>query len=131
MNWSEEHYVKVALPEVAVPAWMSRHWSRWGHLPGSFVPEADRPNCIYFLQGDDGGPVKIGRTARNPHWRLDAVQTGYPFGDLRVVGLVLGHRHLETELHERFATSRLHGEWFAVTTDLVAFIRALKEVAAP
>lgn len=129
MNWSEEKYV---LPEVDVPDWLSRHWSRWGHQrDGSFIEEADRTHCIYFLQGNDGGPVKIGRSARDPRWRLDSIQTGYPFGDLRVVGLVLGHRDLERELHGRFDASRLRGEWFQVTADLWRFITTLPPILRP
>lgn len=70
---------------------------------------------IYFVQGENFGPVKIGYTsALDARDRLSQLQTGSP------VRLVLaaqrpGSHHDERELHRRFAQHRLHGEWFTPT----------------
>jgi hypothetical protein len=79
----------------------------------------------YFLQGDDGGPIKIGSTRSDPHLRAASLQTGYPFGRLRVVGLINGPQRLERELHKRFRALQMIGEWFRAAPELLAFIAAL------
>lgn len=83
---------------------------------------------IYFVQGDDGGPVKIGRTGNRPQQRVEMLQSGYPFGRLRVVGLILGVHATEKELHARFSASRMRGEWFSLTPDLLQFLTKLPAV---
>lgn len=122
---------ETVLPPCVLPpvgAWLPV----WGHQrDGSFVQERDREHWIYFVQGDDGGPVKIGRTRSDPRYRLSAIQNGYPFGQLRFVGLIRGHRSTERELHHRFREARMMGEWFRATPELLAFIRALSPPAMP
>jgi hypothetical protein len=88
------------------------------------VPEHARACWVYFIQGDDGGPVKIGR-ARDLFARLPKVQIGYPFGTLRYVGLLRGVGTTEWSLHQRFAHLRLRGEWFRPEPELLDFIRSL------
>lgn len=77
---------------------------------------------IYFVQPVGGGPVKIGYTSGPVFVRLKEMQTGSPV-PLTVLGVVDGDVRAERRLHARFATSRLHGEWFAVSDDLLAVIR--------
>jgi hypothetical protein len=80
---------------------------------------------IYFLQGDDGGPIKIGFSYRDPRSRRDAVQTGYPFGELRIVGLMRGPMQTERLLHRRFSSAAMRGEWFHPTPPVLEFVRSL------
>jgi hypothetical protein len=87
---------------------------------------ADTEHWIYFIQGDDGGPVKIGRSRLPPEERVAELQIGYPFGALRVVALTRGPGSLETALHRHFAASRMRGEWFRLSADLIGLIATIK-----
>lgn len=93
------------------PEWEDRHW------------------FIYFMQGDDGGPIKIGKCKTAPLYRLSSIQTGYPFGKLGFAGLFRGPSRNESELHRRFDSFRIRGEWFRPEQELVEFILSLPEPA--
>jgi hypothetical protein len=85
------------------------------------APDAPR---VYFIQGVQGGPIKIGYTRSPGSSRLSMLQTGNPH-ELRVTREIAGDRDLERFLHNRFAHCRVIGEWFASTDrDLVRLARA-------
>lgn len=88
----------------------------------SYVAPEDREVWIYFVQGDDGGPVKIGSTSGDPIHRMRNIQGGYPFGFLRLVGLFVGKRRDEVDLHRRFHAHRMIGEWFKPHAEIVAYL---------
>jgi len=74
---------------------------------------------VYFIQSGERGPIKIGAAA-NPFARLRELQTGNPY-QLRLLLAEDAGCHawaLERALHRRFASSRLGGEWFAITHDM-------------
>jgi hypothetical protein len=78
---------------------------------------------IYFVQGVDGGLVKIGRSADIPR-RLWDLQASCPV-PLRCLAVIAvehpdGRALFEEELHCRFAEGRAHGEWFEPTAELLA-----------
>jgi hypothetical protein len=79
----------------------------------------------YFAQGEDGGPIKIGRTRLSPYSRLDALQTGSPVW-LILVGVLVDARY-EDVFHREFANDRIRGEWFAPTEILLSAIHAGEE----
>lgn len=81
-----------------------------------------KPQVTYFIQGNDGGPIKIGKTGRDVSERLRDHQSGSPVR-LEVVGVV--HRDIEAELHKKFESIRLHGEWFRPEQSLIDEIRRL------
>lgn len=127
MNWSDElkamfgdplpeivfdHRAEDALRGTRHPHYESELWRRevW----------------VYFLQGEDGGPVKIGRSSRDPTTRIQHAQLGYPFSRLRLVGVMRGPFRFERTLHDRFRKSRLMGEWFSPSPDLREFILSLR-----
>lgn len=64
---------------------------------------------VYFV-GPVDGPIKIGTTC-DIELRISRLQTGCP-APLKVFALVEGGASLEAEYHMRFATHRMHGEWF-------------------
>ncbi len=70
----------------------------------------------YLIQGEYGGPIKIGFTRSSLRGRLSSIQTGNP-ERLRVVLRIPGDR--ERELHQAFAEYRLGGEWFDVSVEQV------------
>ncbi len=83
-------------------------------------PRRSPPSLVYFLQGVDGGPIKIG-TTRGLAGRVAYLQTASPVR-LRVLCAVEGDRFIEQGLHESFAHLRLHGEWFSPGPEILACI---------
>lgn len=65
---------------------------------------------IYFIQSEQGGPVKVGM-AQNPAKRLRELQTGNPF-TLEVRRVVIAEPLEEGRIHRLFAAYRMSGEWF-------------------
>jgi len=86
---------------------------------------------IYFVQGEGGGPVKIGltRTATLGS-RVKALQVGYP-ERLRVLRTIRGGRVNERALHTRFADARLQGEWFESVPALAELCGAIPGSSSP
>lgn len=64
---------------------------------------------VYFI--DCGPYTKIGFTARQFRFRLDALKTGNPF-DVVLWAAVPGDIRLEKRLHDEFAGYHHQGEWF-------------------
>lgn len=79
---------------------------------------------VYFLRAEHSGNIKIGCTG-NLERRL-ATLAGASSEPVAVIGTVAGGTALEAHLHDLFAASRLRGEWFAATPDLVAYIDRVK-----
>jgi hypothetical protein len=65
---------------------------------------------VYFVQGVDGGPIKIGWT-QNPEQRLEQLQAA-THEELRLLDYVLGDRRVERALHDLLSDYRVRGEWF-------------------
>jgi len=82
---------------------------------------ANRVCKTYLIQSVKGGPVKIGKSL-DPEKRLASMQTGSPV-ELQLLAVI--PRDVERELHDRFSHAHSHGEWFAPTEDLVAFVDEL------
>ncbi len=89
------------------------------------------PGCLpqfkrdyVYLISDDLGRVKIGHS-RNPESRLKDLCNAAG-RKLRLLSCRLGGQPLEYELHQRFKSLRLNGEWFADSAE----IRAAFGVAA-
>lgn len=79
---------------------------------------------VYFVRSGDTGPIKIGYTERPIGQRLADLQTGCPT-KLSVLKTVAAQKEHEIELHRRFYASRLHGEWFEATHELLAYIESI------
>ncbi|MEV7013349.1 GIY-YIG nuclease family protein [Streptosporangium sp. NPDC051022] len=84
--------------------------------------EAGDARDVYFIQGIEGGPIKIG-VSRDPWERLAAIQLMSPV-QLHVLGTIRGvGQPEERRLHERFAEHRSHGEWFHPAPELIDYIQ--------
>ena len=70
-----------------------------------------REPCVYFIQADESGPIKIGFTADDPLRRLNQLQTGNA-STLKLLGSIKGTAVEEKELHAELSEWRLQGEWF-------------------
>jgi hypothetical protein len=75
---------------------------------------------VYFVQQGAGGPIKIGYS-KDPVGRFVSLQTGSAVKH-RYLGNMPGTRATERELHGRFHGSRVRGEWYEPTPELLAFI---------
>lgn len=72
------------------------------------------PAWVYIIS-DSKGTYKIG-IANDPLRRLTQLQTGHP-SKLSILLLLKGSTQLEKELHQRFSTKRIQGEWFMLTNE--------------
>ena len=81
----------------------------------------------YFVQPENGGPIKIGKTRGNPYNRLSAIQVGHP-DTIKMLGWI--EDDCEEELHAKFESFRYRGEWFHESEELLKFIR-LNAVLTP
>jgi Meiotically up-regulated gene 113 len=84
-----------------------------------------RCEVVYFIQGAQGGPVKIGHTD-DVAKRLVTLQIGHP-SNLVILATEPGGTDLEEQLHARFAHLRCRGEWFTDTDELQAYIASLTQ----
>jgi hypothetical protein len=82
---------------------------------------------IYFIQAENGGPIKIGFT-RDLDRRLDRLQTGspYPLNVLATIDTGCDDVHddasYERMIHDKFQQYRLRREWFEPSKELLEFI---------
>lgn len=92
-----------------------------------FLKATTGRRCVYFIQAGRSGPVKIG-TALDLRERVIDLQCGNHEA-LFVLGVLLGgDRALEQELHQRFWSDWIRGEWFRRSDALIAFMRSLPDV---
>ena len=74
---------------------------------------------IYFVYARKVQAIKIGfHGGQSVYTRLQALPE-----PLELLGVLDGDRAAKRELHQRFSSCRLEGEWFSATDDLLAFIR--------
>ncbi len=78
--------------------------------------QASQVGTVYFMEFGDR--VKIGFTT-NLGKRKQAVPND------RVLATIPGTLRTELEMHQRFAESRIHHEWFHKSPELMAFIQEL------
>lgn len=78
---------------------------------------------IYFVLNASRKAVKIGYSA-NVVRRLNGLQTSSP-DKLKLLGVCPGSRSEEVELHVRFATLHIRGEWFRADPELLATAKAM------
>lgn len=87
------------------------------------VTMGETQRCVYFIQNGDDGAIKIGMT-RKLHKRLAHLQVNNPI-ELCVLGAIPTNkpRDLERDLHRKFSESRVSGEWFSPSEELLDFIK--------
>lgn len=83
------------------------------------------PGFIYFIQGECGGPIKIGY-AKDVQNRIRTLQTGYP-DTLKLLLAIPGNIHNEQVLHGHLDAYRLHGEWFKPDAAVLNRIKELQK----
>lgn len=111
----------LGLPPEAPESLVERRWSNPAdcYVDDSFAYEEGK--YVYFVQGIDFGPIKIGYTSCLST-RLRELQSGNPVA-LRLIGVIPSRgRILEDALHKYFTDIRHHGEWFLPREELLVFI---------
>lgn len=76
---------------------------------------------VYFIQAVAGGLIKIG-VAGHVTGRFGDIQRMCPIPLTILATVPAAGQALETELHQRFAFARRHGEWFEPVPELLAYI---------
>jgi hypothetical protein len=77
----------------------------------------DRGPAVYFVEAENG-LIKIG-FSRSIRERFKKLHTASP-GQLNLLGLWPAGQPIERELHRRFASQRVTGEWFKPSPELRA-----------
>lgn len=79
---------------------------------------------VYFIQGENGGPIKIGYTDKIAN-RLKQMQTGNP-DNLVLLHLTSGGKIMEEQLHNQFSEYHYRGEWYYPAKEILDYIHQLK-----
>jgi hypothetical protein len=104
------------LPPISLTEPLSGCGEVVARMSGKRKPRGDFKT--YFIQGQQGGNIKIG-VALSPEDRLRDLQCGSP---VPLVLLAFINSNKESELHQLFAEDRAHGEWFRPSAQLLRFI---------
>lgn len=80
---------------------------------------------IYFVTAREVGRVKIGFSA-DPVSRYRKMRGDSPV-HLALERVTEGDRTDEFELHNRFDSARIHGEWFALTDEIAALMATCRD----
>ena len=95
---------------------------------GQIIESADlagkAPGYVYFVQEYMNGSFKIGKT-RNLEKRMNVFGVKLPFENKLVYLIKTGNHHqTEVAFHKHFSDKRLEGEWFALSKEDLAWIKA-------
>jgi hypothetical protein len=74
---------------------------------------------VYVILAKETGRIKIGHTEGEPVERLRNLQTGSSEA-LELLVVMEGTRATEAALHRQLRSSRLRGEWFNPTEEVLA-----------
>lgn len=95
-----------------------------GKPPEPYIPPPvvirSKSSQTYFIQADNGGPIKIGR-ASNIRKRLASLQCSHSRMLVLLASMEGDH---EAEMHEKFAHLRIKGEWFRAEGELLDFLKS-------
>lgn len=78
-------------------------------------------SVVYFIRMMPDGPIKIGYTTANVALRVKALQATSPHV-LKWIGFFRGGRAEERAAHVRLGGSKLRGEWFYPTREVLDFV---------
>ena len=110
---------RLGVSYAAVARAVTRHRTRHA-APDSLVRSSY--GFVYFASEADDGPIKIGH-ALNPATRVKSLQAGHP-RELVLLGQIRSDdaNLAEKALHKQLASSRIRGEWFSRTPELMDLI---------
>lgn len=79
-----------------------------------------RGSKVYFIRSGDA--IKIG-VSINPEQRFGELQVGSAL-ELELLGVIVGDKYTEKEVHARFERLHIRGEWFHADPPLLDFIES-------
>ncbi len=85
---------------------------------------SDHVKGVYFVQKNDGGPIKIGFSAVSIVMRVKSLQTANS-NKLNIIGWIDGDKEIEQKLHRKFSDFNKIGEWFYPSDLLIGFISGI------
>lgn len=85
-------------------------------------------SAVYYVANADCSEIKIGYSS-NLDKRLYDLESAH--GEIALLGWEPGSKDIERARHTAFNNSRLHGEWFAASDELIAFVRSLPTKVLP
>ncbi len=92
--------------------------------------EQKEPCDLYFIESQCQEKfIKIG-IASNIFERLSKLQVSSPY-ELKLLKLVKDAAHLEREIHREFSSSRVRGEWFRRSPELLELIESFPSLPEP
>jgi hypothetical protein len=103
---------------------LGRHLCRAVAVMDSEIARRDG-SSVYLVRA--GNWIKIG-WSRNVGARISQLQTGNA-DPIELIATISGGRALERQLHERFADSRVSGEWFKYGPELANYVASLNQPA--
>lgn len=77
---------------------------------------------IYFIQEDDSGPIKIGKSKEDINIRLSALQVGNP-RKLNLLAYFMADHWVEKGLHWLCSDHHIRGEWFEPHPDVIDIMK--------
>ena len=80
---------------------------------------------VYFILTPELNRVKIGHS-KVPFIRMTDLQVYCPC-KLKILGLFIGSRQMEQDLHEQFSADSVIGEWFEYSPDIQAHLECHQE----
>jgi DNA-binding XRE family transcriptional regulator len=78
---------------------------------------------IYFIQVENGGPIKIGITGNDPRHRMVKIQSDCPWPVI-LLGAIKGSLEQEAALHCQLDEFNIQGEWFAPAEAVLAAVQS-------
>lgn len=122
--WKRFNDCKVFYEQPNVDAFIENHNSSKPNNSPQYPPETT-DGYVYLMQSGDA--FKIGMS-QNPSERLRGISPILPYPvNLLCIVKTEDMRSLEVTLHERFADKRLNGEWFALSSEDIQYVKSLAE----
>lgn len=101
--------------------WWAAH--RYAYSNAPTAAERVKPtSVVYFIRDEQF--IKIGFSSNDAEERLEVLQCGNP-RQLVLMAVMPGSPKTETELHDRFSSLHVRGEWFKAEAELLQFIAQL------
>lgn len=89
----------------------------------------DKTTYIYFITADQPDfPVKIGKS-ETCKMRFSSLQVSLPYNIQVLAMIATRDPAFELRIHRQFRTSRVRGEWFKRTPELLVYIDHLKQIS--
>lgn len=121
-RWTLEGSIKYIQESINAPVYIPQ-----SEIERVLTEKRNQPNfnpVVYFIQGEDGGLIKIG-TTNNLKIRFLNLQNSSPVKLKLLASANIFEYYSEIQMHEKFAKHRRHGEWFEPVPELLDFIKKL------